>query len=353
MSVSCTRIQHCPSLPWQGPRAAPTSTPAASPTMRYTPLSPGSRRLRPAGAAAPVASSGHILPGSWPAAPGPLVTPLPLRHACTRGAVMPRLLHGKTRTLLDPAHSSYQRPAADPAAPCACPGDEVLPELHDGALPPHRPGHGRPRRSVPRRTPSPAHLAVLQRDAQAQRRSPLVYRRCLTLPPGAAAWTDGADSPSASSITPAIAEAFTTCISGATSFRAWGSVRCRPAPLLILSWRAGDINVGGREIGFLFGQYKRLTVHYEGVLTGKALQWGGSLLRPEATGEAHGPPPAQPTEQGTAHQAGSAAPCAAGLQSARGSPAGQRALRRACCRSGSVLRVCRCPGRRPVPWVLP
>ncbi|GAQ91419.1 Amino acid dehydrogenase family protein [Klebsormidium nitens] len=47
---------------------------------------------------------------------------------------------------------------------------------------------------------------------------------------------------------------------------------------------AGDINVGGREIGFLFGQYKRLTVHYEGVLTGKALQWGGSLLRPEATG---------------------------------------------------------------------
>jgi glutamate dehydrogenase (NADP+) len=47
---------------------------------------------------------------------------------------------------------------------------------------------------------------------------------------------------------------------------------------------AGDINVGGREIGFLFGQYKRLTAHYEGVLTGKALQWGGSLLRPEATG---------------------------------------------------------------------
>jgi glutamate dehydrogenase (NADP+) len=47
---------------------------------------------------------------------------------------------------------------------------------------------------------------------------------------------------------------------------------------------AGDINVGGREIGFLFGQYKRLTGHYEGVLTGKALQWGGSLLRPEATG---------------------------------------------------------------------
>jgi hypothetical protein len=52
---------------------------------------------------------------------------------------------------------------------------------------------------------------------------------------------------------------------------------------------AGDINVGGREIGFLFGQYKRLTGHYEGVLTGKALQWGGSLLRPEATGE--GPSP--------------------------------------------------------------
>lgn len=47
---------------------------------------------------------------------------------------------------------------------------------------------------------------------------------------------------------------------------------------------AGDIGVGGREIGFLFGQYKRLTTRFEGVLTGKAPQWGGSLLRPEATG---------------------------------------------------------------------
>ena len=47
---------------------------------------------------------------------------------------------------------------------------------------------------------------------------------------------------------------------------------------------AGDIGVGGREIGFLFGQYKRLTNRFEGVLTGKALNWGGSLIRPEATG---------------------------------------------------------------------
>ena len=47
---------------------------------------------------------------------------------------------------------------------------------------------------------------------------------------------------------------------------------------------AGDIGVGGREIGFLFGQYKRLRNAFEGVLTGKALNWGGSLIRPEATG---------------------------------------------------------------------
>ncbi|HIF36915.1 MAG: NADP-specific glutamate dehydrogenase [Methanobacteriota archaeon] len=47
---------------------------------------------------------------------------------------------------------------------------------------------------------------------------------------------------------------------------------------------AGDIGVGGREIGFLFGQYKRLTRKWEGVLTGKGHGWGGSLIRPEATG---------------------------------------------------------------------
>ena len=47
---------------------------------------------------------------------------------------------------------------------------------------------------------------------------------------------------------------------------------------------AGDIGVGGREIGFLFGQYKRLKNRFEGVLTGKGLHWGGSLIRPEATG---------------------------------------------------------------------
>ncbi len=47
---------------------------------------------------------------------------------------------------------------------------------------------------------------------------------------------------------------------------------------------AGDIGVGAREIGFLFGQYKRLKNTFEGVLTGKGLDWGGSLLRPEATG---------------------------------------------------------------------
>jgi glutamate dehydrogenase (NADP+) len=47
---------------------------------------------------------------------------------------------------------------------------------------------------------------------------------------------------------------------------------------------AGDIGVGGREIGFLFGMYKKLTHEHSGVLTGKGLNWGGSLVRPEATG---------------------------------------------------------------------
>ncbi|MCR5084293.1 MAG: NADP-specific glutamate dehydrogenase [Succinivibrionaceae bacterium] len=47
---------------------------------------------------------------------------------------------------------------------------------------------------------------------------------------------------------------------------------------------AGDIGVGGREIGYLYGAYKRLTTKYEGVLTGKGLTWGGSLARTEATG---------------------------------------------------------------------
>ena len=47
---------------------------------------------------------------------------------------------------------------------------------------------------------------------------------------------------------------------------------------------AGDIGVGAREIGYMFGQYKRLTNAFEGVLTGKGLEYGGSLLRPEATG---------------------------------------------------------------------
>jgi glutamate dehydrogenase (NADP+) len=47
---------------------------------------------------------------------------------------------------------------------------------------------------------------------------------------------------------------------------------------------AGDIGVGGREIGYLFGQYKRLANQFTGVLTGKGVDWGGSLIRPEATG---------------------------------------------------------------------
>ena len=47
---------------------------------------------------------------------------------------------------------------------------------------------------------------------------------------------------------------------------------------------AGDIGVGTREIGYLFGQYKRLKNEFTGVLTGKGINWGGSLIRPEATG---------------------------------------------------------------------
>src|SRR3954471_15658512 len=47
---------------------------------------------------------------------------------------------------------------------------------------------------------------------------------------------------------------------------------------------AGDIGVGGREIGYMFGQYKRITNQFTGVLTGKALEYGGSLIRTEATG---------------------------------------------------------------------
>ena len=47
---------------------------------------------------------------------------------------------------------------------------------------------------------------------------------------------------------------------------------------------AGDIGVGGREIGFMFGQYKKLRNEFVGVLTGKGATWGGSLIRPEATG---------------------------------------------------------------------
>jgi len=47
---------------------------------------------------------------------------------------------------------------------------------------------------------------------------------------------------------------------------------------------AGDIGVGGREIGYMFGQYRKLTNRFESVLTGKGINWGGSLVRPEATG---------------------------------------------------------------------
>ena len=47
---------------------------------------------------------------------------------------------------------------------------------------------------------------------------------------------------------------------------------------------AGDIGVGAREVGYLFGEYKKLTHKFQGVMTGKGLEWGGSILRPEATG---------------------------------------------------------------------
>jgi len=47
---------------------------------------------------------------------------------------------------------------------------------------------------------------------------------------------------------------------------------------------AGDIGVGAREIGYMWGQYKKLTNEFTGVFTGKRLEWGGSLIRPEATG---------------------------------------------------------------------
>ena len=47
---------------------------------------------------------------------------------------------------------------------------------------------------------------------------------------------------------------------------------------------AGDIGIGGREVGFMFGQYKRVRNEFTGVLTGKGLDWGGSLVRTEATG---------------------------------------------------------------------
>ena len=47
---------------------------------------------------------------------------------------------------------------------------------------------------------------------------------------------------------------------------------------------AGDIGVGGREVAYMFGMYKKLTHQWSGVLTGKGLQFGGSLIRPEATG---------------------------------------------------------------------
>ena len=56
---------------------------------------------------------------------------------------------------------------------------------------------------------------------------------------------------------------------------------------------AGDIGVGGREIGYLFGQYKRLRNEFTGVLTGKGLNWGGSLIRPEATGYGASTSPAE------------------------------------------------------------
>ena len=54
--------------------------------------------------------------------------------------------------------------------------------------------------------------------------------------------------------------------------------------VIIVDVPAGDIGVGGREIGYMFGQYKRITNEFTGVLTGKGLEYGGSLIRTEATG---------------------------------------------------------------------
>lgn len=51
-----------------------------------------------------------------------------------------------------------------------------------------------------------------------------------------------------------------------------------------LFWIAGDIGTGAREIGYLFGAYKKLKNEFTGMLTGKGVHWGGSFIRPEATG---------------------------------------------------------------------
>ena len=51
-----------------------------------------------------------------------------------------------------------------------------------------------------------------------------------------------------------------------------------------LCWIAGDIGTGAREIGYLFGAYKKLKNEFTGMLTGKGINWGGSFIRPEATG---------------------------------------------------------------------
>jgi glutamate dehydrogenase/leucine dehydrogenase len=61
---------------------------------------------------------------------------------------------------------------------------------------------------------------------------------------------------------------------------------------------AGDIGVGGREIGFLFGQYKKLN-RFEGVLTGKALDWGGSLIRPKRPATARSTSPRKCSRRAT------------------------------------------------------
>ena len=54
--------------------------------------------------------------------------------------------------------------------------------------------------------------------------------------------------------------------------------------LTYLCWLAGDIGTGAREIGYLFGAYKKLKNEFTGMLTGKGVNWGGSFIRPEATG---------------------------------------------------------------------